>query len=40
MENNDPTTWYEESGLIARKVYHDEPVLKHAIHKMKPGLDE
>ena len=25
MENDDPTTWYKESGLIAQEMYHDAP---------------
>ena len=40
MENNDPTTWYKESGLIAQEVYYDAPELRHLIHKGKPETDE
>ena len=40
MENNDPTTWYEESGLIAQEIYYDAPDLRHLIHRGKPDLDE
>ena len=30
MENNDPTAWYKESGLIARDILHyDAPELRH-----------
>ena len=27
MENDDPTTWYKESGLIAQEIYYDAPEL-------------
>ena len=40
MENNDPTTWYKESGLIAQRTYDDAPELKHLVHRGKPDLDE
>ena len=40
MENNDPTTWHKESGLIAQGLYYDAPGLRHLIHKGKPDLDE
>ena len=40
MENDDPTTWYKESGLIAQEIYYDAPGLRHLIHKGKPELDE
>ena len=40
MENDDPTTWYKESGLIALEIYYDAPELRHFIHKSKPELDE
>ena len=40
MENDDPTTWYKESGLISQEIYHDAPELRHLIHKGKPELDE
>ena len=40
MENNGPTTWYKESGLIAQEIYYDAPELKHLVHKGKPELDE
>ena len=33
MENDDPTTWYKESGLIAHEIYYDAPELRHLIHK-------
>ena len=40
MENDDPTTWYKESGLIAQEIYDDAPELRHLIHKGKPETDE
>ena len=40
MENNDPTTWYKKSGLLAQGVYYDAPESRHLIHKGKPELDE
>ena len=40
MENNDPTIWYKERGLIAPEIYYDAPELKHLVHRGKPGLDE
>ena len=40
MENDDPTTWYKESGLIAQGVYYDAPELRHLVHRGKPELDE
>ena len=40
MENDSPTTWYEESGLIAHEVYYDAPELLQSTHRGKPGLDE
>ena len=40
MENNDPTTWYKESGLIAQETYYDAPELRHLVHRGKPHLDE
>ena len=40
MENDDNTTWYKESGLIAQEVYYDAPELMHLIHKGKPETDE
>ena len=40
MENDDPTTWYKESGLIAQEIYYDAPELRHLVHRGKPELDE
>ena len=40
MENDDPTTWHKESGLIAQELYYDAPELRHLVHKGKPDLDE
>ena len=39
MENDDPTTWYKESGSIAQEVYYDTE-LRHLIHKGKPETYE
>ena len=40
MENDYPTTWYKESGLIAQETYYDAPDLSHLVHRGKPDLDE
>jgi len=40
MENDDPTSWYKESGLIAQEIYYDAPELRHLVHKGKPEIDE
>ena len=40
MENDDPTTWHKESGLIAQGSYYDAPELRHLVHKGKPETDE
>ena len=40
MENDDPTTWYKESVLIAQDIYYDAPELRHLVHRGKPDLDE
>ena len=40
MENDDPTSWYKESGLIAQESYYDAPELRHLTHKRKPETDE
>ena len=40
MENDDPTSWYKESGLIAQEIYYDAPELRHLVHKGKPDIDE
>ena len=34
MENDDPTTWYKESGLIAQEVYYDAPELRHLVKRV------
>ena len=33
IENDDPTTWYKESGLIAQEVYYDAPELRHLVSR-------
>ena len=40
IENDDPTTWYKESGSIAQGIYHDAPGLRHLVHRGKPEFDE
>ena len=40
MGNDDPTTWYKESGLIAQEIYYDAPELRHLVHRGKPDIDE
>ena len=40
MENDDPATWYKESGLIAQEIYYDAPELRRLVHKGKPDIDE
>ena len=40
IDNDDPTTWYKESGLIAQEIYYDAPGLRHLVHKGKPETDE
>ena len=40
MENDGPTSWYKESGLIAQEMYYDAPGLRHLVHRGKPDLDE
>ena len=40
MENDDPTTWYKESGLIAQEIYYDAPELRHLVYRGSPELDE
>ena len=40
MENNNPKTWYNESGLIAQEIYYDAPEFWHLVHIGSPELDE
>ena len=40
MENDDPTTWYEESGLTAQEIYYDAPGLRHLINRTNDEIDE
>ena len=40
IENDDPTTWYKESGLIAQEIYYDAPELRHLINRTNNGIDE
>ena len=39
MENDDPTSWYKESCLIAQEIYYDAPELRHLV-RGKPDIDE
>ena len=39
MENDDPTTWDKESGLIAQEIYYDATELRHLVYR-SPELDE
>ena len=40
IDNDDPTAWYKESGLIAQEIYYDAPELRHLVHRGSPELDE
>ena len=40
MENDDPTTWYKESGLIDQEIYYGAPELRHLCHRGKSEVDE
>ena len=40
MENDDPTTWCKESGLIAQEICYDAPEIKHLVHRGIPEMDE
>ena len=40
MENDDPTTWYKESGLIAQEIYYDAPELRYLINRTNNEIDE
>ena len=33
IDNDDPTTWYKESGLIAQEIYYDAPELRHLVYR-------
>ena len=33
IENDDPTTWHKESGLIAQEAYYDAPELRHLVSR-------
>ena len=32
IENNNPESWIEESGLIAQEIYYDAPELRHLVY--------
>ena len=40
IDNDDQSTWYIESGLIAQGIYYDAPELRHLVHRGIPELDE
>ena len=40
IDNDDHTTWYKESGLIAQEIYYDAPELRHLVCRGSPELDE
>ena len=40
IENDDPTSWYKESGLIAQEIYYDAPELRHLVYRGIPEHDE
>ena len=40
IDNDDPTTWYKESGLIAQEIYHHAPELRHLVYRGSPETDE
>ena len=33
IENDEPTKWYKEGGLIAQEVYYDTPELRHLVSR-------
>ena len=40
IENEDPKSWYKESGLIAQEVYYDASELRHSVYRRSPETDE
>ena len=40
IENDDPTTWIKESGLVAQEVYYDAPELRHLVKRNKETDEE
>ena len=40
IDNDDHTTWYKESGLIAQEIYYDAPELRHLVYRGSPEIDE
>ena len=40
IENDDPKSWYKESGSIAQEIYYDAPELRHLIYRCSPETDE
>ena len=40
IDNDDLTTWYKESGLIAQEIYYDAPELRHLVYRGSPETDD
>ena len=40
IDNDDPSTWYKESGLIAQEIYYDAPELRHSVYRGSLETDE
>ena len=40
IEDEDESTWYKESGLIAQEIYYDAPELRHLVRRGKVQTDE
>ena len=40
FDNDDPSTWYKQSGLISQEIYYDAPEFRHLVHRGKPEIDE
>ena len=40
IDNDDPTAWYKESGIIAQGIYYDAPELKQLVHRGSHELDD
>ena len=40
IDNDDPSTWYKESVLIAQDIYYDAPELRHLVYRGSLETDE
>ena len=40
IENEDPKSWYKESGLITQETYYDAPELRRLVYRGSPETDE